>query len=107
VARRRHRANEHPARVFSLDYEPTTNAAREDAAGFVAAITGPVVIDEVQRVPSLLLAIKRRLDFSLTTPSPSGPLVSWPRVYADLKRHGGRGDDAAQHLRDVMESERG
>jgi hypothetical protein len=45
--------------------------------------------------------------FSLTTPSPSGPLVSWPRVYADLKRLGGRGDDAAQHLRDVMESERG
>ena len=45
--------------------------------------------------------------FSLTTPSPSGPLVSWPRVYADLKRLGGRGDDAAQHLRDVMWSERG
>jgi hypothetical protein len=45
--------------------------------------------------------------FSLTTLSPSGPLVSWPRVYADLKRLGGRGDDAAQHLRDVMEPERG
>ena len=45
--------------------------------------------------------------FSLTTPSPSGPLVSWPRVYADLKRLGGRGEDAAQHLRDVMGSERG
>jgi hypothetical protein len=45
--------------------------------------------------------------FSLTTPSPSGPLVSWPRVHADLKRLGGRGEDAAQHLRDVMGSERG
>ena len=44
--------------------------------------------------------------FRLTTPSPSGPLVSWPRVYADLKRLGGRGNDAAEHLRDVMEPER-
>jgi uncharacterized protein len=59
-------ANEHPARVFSLDYEPTANAAREDAAGFVAAITGPVVIDEIQRVPSLLPAIKQRLDSDQT-----------------------------------------
>ena len=43
----------------------------------------------------------------LATPSPSGPLVSWPRVYADLKRLEGRGNDAAEHLRDVMEPERG
>jgi hypothetical protein len=45
--------------------------------------------------------------FGLTTPSPVGPIVSWPRVYADLKRLGGRGDDAAEHLRDVIEQERG
>jgi hypothetical protein len=45
--------------------------------------------------------------FTLTTPSPIGPLVSWPRVYADLKRLSGRADDAAEHLRDVMEDERG
>jgi uncharacterized protein len=54
--------NEHPAHVFSLDDQPTANAARTDPASFVAAITGPAVIDEVQRAPSLLLAIKRRLD---------------------------------------------
>ncbi len=42
----------------------------------------------------------------LTGPSPRGPIVSWPRVYADLKRLGGRGDDAAHHLRDAMEQER-
>ncbi len=59
-------ANEHPARLISLDDEPTANAAREDPAGFVASIAGPVVIDEVQRVPSLLLAIKRRLDSDQT-----------------------------------------
>lgn len=45
--------------------------------------------------------------FGLTTPSPSGPIVSWPRVYADLNRLGGRGEDAAQHLRDVMGREHG
>jgi Transcriptional regulator, AbiEi antitoxin, Type IV TA system len=45
--------------------------------------------------------------FRFTRPFPSGPVVSWPRVYADLRRLGGRGDDAAEHLRDVMESERG
>ena len=44
--------------------------------------------------------------FGLTTPSPVGPIVSWPRVYADLKRLGGRGGDAAEHLRDVMGRER-
>jgi hypothetical protein len=37
--------------------------------------------------------------FGLATSSPMGPIVSWPRVYADLKRLGGRGDDAAEHLR--------
>jgi predicted AAA+ superfamily ATPase len=59
-------AHEHPARLISLDDEPTANAVREDPAGFVAAISGPAVIDEVQRVPSLLLAIKRRLDSDQT-----------------------------------------
>ena len=58
--------NEHPARLISLDDEPTANAARTDPAGFVAAITGAAVIDEVQRIPSLLLAIKRRLDSDQT-----------------------------------------
>lgn len=58
--------NEHPARLISLDDEPTANAAREDPTGFVASIAGPAVIDEVQRVPSLLLAIKRRLDSDQT-----------------------------------------
>jgi hypothetical protein len=37
-----------------------------------------------------------------TTPSPQGPLLTWPWVYADLQRIGGRGEDAAAHLRDVM-----
>lgn len=43
--------------------------------------------------------------FAYAAPSPRGPLCSWPRVYADLVRIGGRGVDAAEHLRDVMNSD--
>lgn len=42
--------------------------------------------------------------FGRLTRSASLPLMSWPRVYADLVRLGGRGVDAAEHLRDVMQS---
>lgn len=55
-------SNEHPARLISLDDEGTADAARSDPAGFIADIDGPVAIDEIQRAPELLLAIKRRLD---------------------------------------------
>ena len=55
-------ADEHPARLISLDDEATAAAARADPAGFIADIDGPVAIDEIQRAPELLLAIKRRLD---------------------------------------------
>jgi predicted AAA+ superfamily ATPase len=36
--------------------------AREDPAGFISRVSGPTVIDEVQRAPDLMLAIKERLD---------------------------------------------
>lgn len=44
--------------------------------------------------------------FIYAVESARGPLCSWPRVYADLVRIGSRGVDAAQHLRDVMNSDR-
>lgn len=53
---------DYPARFINLDDELTANAARADATGFIAGIEGAAVIDEVQRVPGLLLAIKQRLD---------------------------------------------
>ena len=53
---------EHPARYMTLDDEATRRAAREDATGFIARVSGPTVIDEVQRAPDLMLAIKERLD---------------------------------------------
>ncbi|MGH2824078.1 MAG: ATP-binding protein [Thermoleophilaceae bacterium] len=55
-------ASDYRARFITLDDELTANAARADATGFVAEIEGPAVIDEIQRVPGLLLAIKQRLD---------------------------------------------
>lgn len=53
---------EHPASYVTLDDEGTRRSALEDPTGFIAAISGPVVIDEIQRAPELMLAIKMRLD---------------------------------------------
>ncbi len=57
-------ANEFPAQYISLDDEVAVDTARADPRGFVAKIEGPTVIDEVQRAPGLLLAIKERLDLN-------------------------------------------
>lgn len=51
-----------PATVLTLDDQATRRAALEDPTGFVAGLRPPVVIDEVQRAPDLLLAIKVRVD---------------------------------------------
>jgi predicted AAA+ superfamily ATPase len=48
--------------VVSLDDGGTLAAARDDPAGFLAGMDGDVLIDEVQRAPNLLLAIKRDID---------------------------------------------
>jgi uncharacterized protein len=50
------------ASYLTLDDEATRRAALEDPAGFVALLSGPAVIDEIQRAPDLMLAIKVRLD---------------------------------------------
>jgi predicted AAA+ superfamily ATPase len=52
----------HPSSILTLDDQTTREAARADPTGFVAGLSAPVVIDEVQRVPDLLLAIKQRVD---------------------------------------------
>ena len=54
--------DDYPAEVLTLDDDITRKAAAEDPAEFVARLDTPVAIDEVQRVPDLLLAIKQRLD---------------------------------------------
>jgi predicted AAA+ superfamily ATPase len=52
----------HPARYLTLDEAAVLAAARHDPAGFIAGLEGPVVIDEVQRVQQLFLAIKAEVD---------------------------------------------
>jgi len=47
---------------FTLDDEATRAAARADPDGFALSLPRPAVIDEVQRVPSLMLAVKQILD---------------------------------------------
>lgn len=50
------------ASYITLDDAQTMAAARADPTGFVAEIEGPCVIDEIQRAPGLMLAIKQRVD---------------------------------------------
>lgn len=49
---------------YNLDEEATRKVARADPDGFVADMDKPAVIDEVQRAPDLLLAVKQALDAS-------------------------------------------
>lgn len=59
-------ATDHPMRALTLDDRPTREAALQDPAGFVAGLDGPVLIDEIQRAPDLLLEIKRVVDRDTT-----------------------------------------
>lgn len=59
---RRLAAEELGAGYLTLDDDPVRELARADPVGFVAGLDRPVVIDEVQRAPDLLLAIKSRVD---------------------------------------------
>jgi uncharacterized protein len=54
--------HEHRADVLTLDDRATRIGAESDPTGFIADLKTPVVIDEVQRVPDVLLAIKQRVD---------------------------------------------
>ena len=55
--------SERPARRYlTLDDAAVLAAAEADPAGLLAGLDGPVVLDEVQRAPGLLLAIKAAVD---------------------------------------------
>lgn len=49
-------------RYLSLDDAAVFSAARRDPEGFVAGLPEAVVLDEVQRAPQLLLAVKASID---------------------------------------------
>ena len=80
--------HDHPAQVFTLDDPTIRDAAVSDPIGFVAGFDGPVLIDEVQRAPDLLLSIKAAVDrdtrpgrFLLTG---SANVLTAPKVYEAL-----------------------
>ncbi|HBO45571.1 MAG TPA: hypothetical protein DD670_16905 [Planctomycetaceae bacterium] len=50
------------ADYLTLDSAAVLSAAESDPEGFVAGLKGPTVVDEVQRVPRLALAIKAEVD---------------------------------------------
>jgi len=52
------------ARYVTLDDRPTQSAAAADPSTFVEQGGGPLVIDEVQRVPELVMAVKAVVDRS-------------------------------------------
>ena len=52
----------HPATYFTLDDADVLSAVMADPAGFVSGLSGAVVLDEVQRAPQLLLAVKAAVD---------------------------------------------
>lgn len=78
------------ARVVTFDDQVTRAAAQDDPTGFAMGLDLPVVIDEVQRVPDVLLAIKQRVD---QDPSPgqflltgSANILTAPRSTPDVFR---------------------
>ena len=54
------------ADYLTLDDSTILAAASEDSQGFVSGFEDPVIIDEVQRVPDLFLAIKAEVDTNRT-----------------------------------------
>ncbi len=58
----RHIANDLSNRYFTLDDATTLASVARDPAGFIQNLAGPVVIDEVQKVPGLFPAIKFQID---------------------------------------------
>src|SRR5437879_629568 len=57
LARGRHRAE-----YLTLDDAVTLAAAQRDPAGFLAGFPGPVILDEIQKAPGLMPAIKLAVD---------------------------------------------
>lgn len=55
-------AGPHPAEYVTLDDLRTLEAARRDPHNFIESAGGPLVIDEIQRAPELLLPIKAGID---------------------------------------------
>ena len=75
-------------RYVSLDNAAARAAAMADPEGFVAALGGPVAIDEAQRAPDLMLAVKVAVDLDRTPGrfllTGSANVLALPRVSESL-----------------------
>ena len=49
-------------RYLTLDDHVVLAAAKHDPVGFIAGLSGPVILDEVQRAPEIFLAVKAEVD---------------------------------------------
>ena len=52
----------HPATYITFDNATALATARTDPTGFLTGIDGPIVLDEIQRAPELVLPIKAEVD---------------------------------------------
>lgn len=55
-------AGPHPARYVSLDDLRVLEAVRRDPVGFIEGSDEPLIVDEIQRAPELLMPIKASID---------------------------------------------
>ena len=52
------------AHYFTFDEAAILSLANEDAETFLSGLTTPIILDEVQRVPQIFLAIKLLMDLT-------------------------------------------
>lgn len=64
-------------RYLTLDDRMVLAAAKNNLTGFMAVLSGPVVMDEIQRPPELFLDIKPTVDRD-RTPCRMETLALWP-----------------------------
>ena len=69
--------------ILTLDNQATRAAASLDPAGFIAGLTTPVALDEVQRVPELMTEIKLRVD---RDPTPGQFVLTGSANLLEMKR---------------------
>ena len=53
---------EFPATYYTLDDINVLSAVRSDPQGFLSGLSGPIILDEVQRAPELFPALKAAVD---------------------------------------------
>ena len=87
----------HPARYLTFDDATTMSVARRDPLGFLEAYEGPIILDEVQRVPEIFVAIKALVDRERVPALPQAD--AFHGVLVRLWEDRGSGEDRGQAYR--------